>query len=70
MDLLMLGGLVVSFLLILALIAWCDKQIKEIQKEVFKMFIILGIIIMLLAIYLFYALIGSVAKLTNKSILV
>ena len=36
MDLLMLGGLVVSFLLILALIAWCDKQ----MKEVFKMFII------------------------------
>ena len=29
MDLLMFGGLVVSFLLILALIAWCDKQIKE-----------------------------------------
>ena len=56
LDLLMLGILAVSVLLVYLLIRWCDKQVDSNEQGGVFM-IILGAIVLLMGVYLVYALV-------------
>lgn len=56
LDLLMLGILAVSFILVGLLVHWCDKQVDSKQYGR-RQVIVLGLVVLLMGAYLVYALV-------------